>query len=128
MKRLTPFLLGLALVSCDGEPRPEELVKGRDLCGTCRMPVSDVRFAAQITAPGELPRFFDDPGCFAEFIKTGSVKEPGAIAWAAVPLGLGWVTNAWWLGRRQERLAKAGPSAPLAGQVTGQGTAAVASP
>ena len=83
MKNLAPFLLGLAIVSCDGELRPEELVKGRDLCATCRMPVSDGRFAAQITAPGELPRFFDDPGCFAEFIKTGAVKESGAIAWAA---------------------------------------------
>jgi copper chaperone NosL len=83
VKRIAPYLLGLALVSCDGEPRPEELVKGRDLCGTCRMPVSDARFAAQITAPGELPRFFDDPGCFAEFIRTGAVKETGAVAWAA---------------------------------------------
>lgn len=28
---------------------------------------------------------------------------PGAIAWAAVPLGLAWVANASWLGRRQEQ-------------------------
>lgn len=83
MKRLAPLLLSLAFVSCYGEPRPEELVKGRDLCATCRMPVSDIRFAAQITAPGELPRFFDDPGCFAEFVKAGEVKEKGAIAWVA---------------------------------------------
>ena len=75
MKNLAPLLLCLTLVSCGGESGPEELVKGRDLCGTCRMPVSDGRFAAQITAPGELPRFFDDPGCLAEFIKTGGVKE-----------------------------------------------------
>ena len=30
----------------------------------------------------------------------------GAIAWAAVPLGLAWVANAWWLGRRQEQLSR----------------------
>lgn len=83
MKRLAPLLLSLVFVSCDGEPRPEELVKGRDLCATCRMPVSDLRFAAQITAQGELPRFFDDPGCFAEFVKTGEVREKSAIAWVA---------------------------------------------
>ena len=83
MKKVTLLLLSLALVSCDGEPGPEELVKGRDLCATCRMSVSDLRFAAQITAPGELPRFFDDPGCFAEFVKTAEVKEKGAIAWVA---------------------------------------------
>lgn len=83
MKRLAPLLLSLVLVSCDGAPRPEDLVKGRDLCATCRMPVSDIRFAAQITAPGELPRFFDDPGCLAEFVKGGEVKEKGAVAWVA---------------------------------------------
>ena len=83
MKSLAPFLLCFTLVSCDGASGPEELVKGRDLCATCRMPVSDIRFAAQITAQGELPRFFDDPGCFAEFIRGGSVKEKGAMAWVA---------------------------------------------
>jgi copper chaperone NosL len=83
VRYLAPLLLSLVLASCDGEPRPEDLVKGRDLCATCRMPVSDIRFAAQITAPAELPRFFDDPGCFAEFVKTGEVKEKGAVAWVA---------------------------------------------
>jgi hypothetical protein len=33
----------------------------------------------------------------------------GAIAWTAVPLAIGWVANAWWLGRRQEALAPAQP-------------------
>jgi len=83
VRHLAPLLLSLVLASCDGDPRPEDLVKGRDLCATCRMPVSDVRFAAQITAPGELPRFFDDPGCFAEFVRTGELKEKGAVAWVA---------------------------------------------
>ena len=31
----------------------------------------------------------------------------GAIAWAAVPVSLAWVANAWWLGRRQESMAPA---------------------
>lgn len=83
MKNLAPLLLSLVLVSCDGEPRPEDLVKGRDLCASCRMPVSDLRFAAQITAPGELARFFDDPGCLGEFVRTGELKEKEAVAWVA---------------------------------------------
>ncbi len=29
----------------------------------------------------------------------------GAIAWAAVPISIAWVANAWWLGRRQEQRA-----------------------
>jgi AAA family ATP:ADP antiporter len=36
----------------------------------------------------------------------------GAAAWVAVPLSAVWLANAWWLGRRQERLAGAGPAAP----------------
>jgi AAA family ATP:ADP antiporter len=36
----------------------------------------------------------------------------GATAWVAVPLSAVWLANAWWLGRRQERLAGAGPAAP----------------
>jgi copper chaperone NosL len=78
-----PFLLLAALSGCEGESRPEDLVKGRDLCASCRMPVSDSHFAAQLTAPGELPRFFDEAGCLADFVKSGSAKMGGAIAWVA---------------------------------------------
>jgi copper chaperone NosL len=35
------------------------------------MTVSDARFAAQVVSPGELPRFFDDLGCLAAFVKGG---------------------------------------------------------
>lgn len=75
------FVAGLA--ACDGEARPEVLVQGRDLCASCRMPVSDLHFAAQITAPGELPRFFDEVGCLSDFVKSGSSKVSGAVAWVA---------------------------------------------
>ena len=40
-------------------------------CGYCRMIVSDQRFASQIVAPYEEPRFFDDLGCLARYL-TGS--------------------------------------------------------
>lgn len=83
MKSPAPLLLSLALASCDVEPAPEALVKGRDLCASCRMPVSDLHFAAQITAPGELPLFFDEPGCLGDFVRTGELKQRSAIAWVA---------------------------------------------
>ncbi len=83
MKNLAPLLLSLSLASCEGAPAPEVLVKGRDLCASCRMPVSDARFAAQITAPGELPLFFDEPGCLGDFVRTGKLKGQDAVAWVA---------------------------------------------
>lgn len=91
MKNLAPLLLSLALASCEGAPVPEELVEGRDLCASCRMPVSDRRFAAQITAPGELPLFFDETGCLGEFVKGRQVKAPAAIAWVADHRTKAWV-------------------------------------
>jgi copper chaperone NosL len=46
------------------------------------MAVSEARFAGQIVAPGELPRFFDDIGCLAEFVKSGRAPA-GAVAFVA---------------------------------------------
>ena len=46
------------------------------------MAVSEARFAGQIVAPGELPRFFDDIGCLAGFVKAGRAPA-GAVAFVA---------------------------------------------
>lgn len=91
MRRLALLACILTLVACDGEQGPESLVMGQDLCVSCRMPVSDQTFAAQITSPGELPRFFDDPGCLADFIRSGKLKEKGAVAWVADHRTAAWV-------------------------------------
>jgi copper chaperone NosL len=57
-------LLGLLLlVACQSRPpAPAALDSGHDACGYCRMVVSDQRFASQVIAPYEEPRFFDDLG------------------------------------------------------------------
>jgi copper chaperone NosL len=55
------------------------------------MPVSEPRFAAQITAPGELPLFFDEPGCLGDFVRAGQVKAPAAVAWVADHRTRAWV-------------------------------------
>jgi len=91
LKNLRWLGLCLALASCGNDSAPEELVEGRDLCASCRMPVSDRRFAAQITAPGELPLFFDETGCLGEFVKGRQVKAPAAIAWVADHRTKAWV-------------------------------------
>ena len=84
MNRLAPIVLAsvFALGGCANNLEPETLVKGQDACALCRMPVSDIHFAAQITAPGELPLFFDAPGCLGEFVKAGKAKA-GSLAFVA---------------------------------------------
>jgi copper chaperone NosL len=54
------------------------------------MSVSEARFAAQLVAPGELPRFFDDLGCLASFLKAGPVPA-GAMAFVADHRTKAWV-------------------------------------
>lgn len=50
-------------------------------------------------------RLGDQVGAWSSSLISMAGSGPGAIAWAAVPLGLAWVANAAWLGGRQERLA-----------------------
>jgi copper chaperone NosL len=47
------------------------------------MPVSNPRLAAQLAAPGEEPRFFDDIGCLRDFLSRGAQPAPGAVAYVA---------------------------------------------
>jgi AAA family ATP:ADP antiporter len=51
-------------------------------------------------------RFGDQVGAWASAGIAALGLGAGAIAWAAVPLGLAWVANAWWLGRRQEQQSR----------------------
>jgi copper chaperone NosL len=53
-----------------------------DACAFCRMAVSDVHFAAEIVAPGEEPRFFDDIGCLAGWLKDHQAAD-GSAAFVA---------------------------------------------
>jgi len=82
MRRLAAITFALVLGGCGDGPQPETLARGQDACALCRMPVSDIHFAAQITGPGELPLFFDDPGCLGEFVK-GEKAKAGSAAWVA---------------------------------------------
>jgi copper chaperone NosL len=54
------------------------------------MAVSDPRFSAQIVAPGELPRFFDDLGCLASFLRAGKAPS-GALAFVADHRTKAWI-------------------------------------
>jgi len=80
----------LATVACGGgEPEPAALDTRNEQCASCRMAVSSAVFASQLVAPGEVPRFFDDLGCLAGYLKAGKAPK-GATAFVADHR-----TNAW---------------------------------
>jgi copper chaperone NosL len=54
------------------------------------MTVSDARFASQLVAPGEEPRFFDDLGCLRDHLRSAPVPA-GALAWVADHRTRAWV-------------------------------------
>jgi copper chaperone NosL len=54
------------------------------------MAVSEARFAAQVVAPGEVPRFFDDIGCLGAFVRDGRASR-GATAFVADHATRAWV-------------------------------------
>jgi copper chaperone NosL len=85
------LLLALAVAGCQaGAPEPAALDTRSEACASCRMAVSEARFAAQLVAPGELPRFFDDIGCLASFLKAGHAPAD-ATAYVADHATRAWV-------------------------------------
>jgi copper chaperone NosL len=70
---------GLAL-RCGGRAAaPSDVDSRNDACAFCRMPVSNPKLAAQLAAPGEEPRFFDDIGCLRDYA-AGTPKLPARAA------------------------------------------------
>ncbi len=83
MNRLALTLAVLLAACSKGPALPAQPDTKHDACGWCRMAVSDLRFAAQLVAPSEEPRFFDDIGCLAAFLKAGGAPAKGQIAYVA---------------------------------------------
>lgn len=84
--------LALTLAACSRGPAQPSAVDTRsDSCAYCRMAVSDVRFAAQLAAPGEEPRFFDDIGCLRDYLKAKPLLPRGSVAFVAEHRTREWV-------------------------------------
>jgi len=93
--RLTAAVLFTVLAACAGGPaQPASLDTRNDACAWCRMAVSDARFAAQVVAPGEEPRFFDDIGCLADYLRSSPAMHAGAVAYVADHRSKAWVSAA----------------------------------
>lgn len=67
----TVVIVALLLAGCGpGPATPVAIDTAHDACHHCRMIISDVRFAAQIVAPGDDPRLFDDIDCLRNYLRT----------------------------------------------------------
>lgn len=98
--------LSLTAAGCGGgSSGPSELDPRQAMCRSCRMPVSDPRLAAQLTAPGEETLFFDDIGCLRDYLAasaglatsagpatSGARLPAGSRAWVADHRSRAWVS------------------------------------
>jgi copper chaperone NosL len=58
---------------------PATLDTTADQCGSCRMVISDPRFASQVVAPYQEPRFFDDMGCLSAYLATAALPKHAVV-------------------------------------------------
>lgn len=76
------LLVALLVASCSpGSPRPVDIDRHNDLCAFCRMAISTTSTSAQLAAPGEEPRSFDDLGCLAGYLAERPSLHPRAVAY-----------------------------------------------
>jgi copper chaperone NosL len=91
----TPVFIAVAMLLTTGcvrgTPGPAPVDTRNDACQSCRMTVSDVRFAAQVAAPGEEPKFFDDIGCLARFLAEHPAQPEDAVAYVADHRTKAWI-------------------------------------
>lgn len=134
----------VALVGCGGagELGPAALDTRNDACAHCRMSVSSVKTAAQIVAPGEEPRFFDDLDCLSNWLRSGQPLPAGArvfvgdhrtASWAPAdtavftrvpgletPMGSGIVAHETEASRDQDAAARGGSAVAAADVLAGR--------
>ena len=79
------------LLGCTSDVTPARFDGAVEPCRFCRMTGSDGRTAAQLTAPGEEPLFFDDIGCLRDYLKTAQVLPKGAVAFVIDHRTGGWI-------------------------------------
>jgi copper chaperone NosL len=83
----------LAAAACaQGPPSPAPLDTRNEACGFCRMALSDPRFAAQLVAASEEPRFFDDVGCLRDYLAAVKSRPAHLVAYVADHRTKAWVS------------------------------------
>ena len=74
------LVAALLAMACAAQPAPPQAIDTRsDQCSSCRMVISDLSFAAQVVAPGEEPRFFDDLGCLRDYLAANALPGKSSV-------------------------------------------------
>ncbi len=81
--RAVALFVAIALGCSSGKASPSILDTKNDSCAFCRMPVSDAHLAAQLAAPGEETKFFDDIGCLRDFLEQNAPPRTETVAYVA---------------------------------------------
>jgi copper chaperone NosL len=94
-----------AVSACgSGPPAPASLDTKNDACAHCRMQVLDARFAGQLVAPQEEPKFFDDIGCLRDYLKAAESLPSGSVAYVGDHRTGQWVRAATAVYVRDDRI------------------------
>lgn len=76
MRRIRILLL-VAMVGCGGHPKPAELDPG-DICSSCKMAISERRYAAEfVDQEGTIVKF-DDIRCMIRYVRDRDLREKAA--------------------------------------------------
>jgi copper chaperone NosL len=111
----------LLAAACGGgaAPPPAAWESGSYACSFCRMMVVDRSFASQLLVPYEDPRFFDDMGCLASYLKNHPELPPTAVVYVADRR-----TGEWILARDAVYTSVPGLTAPMGSHIVAHATAA----
>lgn len=105
-RRALPAVAALTLLACGGgPPQPAGLDTRNDACTSCRMAISDASLGAQLVAPYEEPRFFDDLGCLRDYLKSPRALPRGTVAYVVDHRTRAWVRASAAVYTRHDALA-----------------------
>jgi copper chaperone NosL len=96
----------LAAACAGGASGPVAIDLGVDACAQCRMVIVSQTTAAEIVAPGEEPRLFDDIGCLQEHLARAPLPSGAAVYVADHRTGA-------WVAAQQAVFTKTSVSTPM---------------
>src|SRR5688500_7286310 len=71
----TVFAVGIILAGCHKSELEPVTIEPEDMCGFCKMAISEKRYAAEFIDIDGQPFKFDDIGCMVDFMQSKGNKQ-----------------------------------------------------